>query len=364
MYDFVPSISIDRNFQLGFCEEPPYPKSLPEFQRLFPDEASCARYLIKIRWPSGFECPKCKTIAEPFYYPQRISVMRCRKCRRDTGLLVGSVMERSRVPLSVWFWAAYHMTSQTPGMSAVQFQRQLGLTRYETAFQILHRMRAGMVRANQEQIGGNSDNHVEVDEVFVGGKTRGKGSGNHNQVIVAGAVEVKWRKGDSKLNKRRSGRMAGRIRLSVVPDRSAASLCGFVQKAIKPKSLVVTDGWHAYRGLGMMGYQPVAVPANGDIEITEEHLPMIHLVFSNLKTWLLGIHHGVSHQHLQAYLNEFAFRFNRRFYPFSAFRSLLGIASVVTSPTYEGLYSGVWTHPNCINQQSQLTPSQLAMAKE
>jgi len=169
-------------------------------------------------------------------------------------------------------------------MQAVQFQRQLGLTRYEPTFQILHKLRAGMVRANQDTIGGNSDDHVEVDEVFVGGKTRGKGSGNHNQVIVAGALEVKWRKGNSKLNNRKSGRIAERVRLSVVPDRSANSLCGFVQCAVKPKSLVVTDGWHAYRGIGMMGYQPVAIPANGDVEITEGHLPMIHLVFSNLKT--------------------------------------------------------------------------------
>ena len=133
-------------------------------------------------------------------------------------------MERSRVPLSVWFWAAYLLTSQTPGMSAVQFQRQLGLTRYETAFQILHKLRAGMVRANQDQIGGKPDDHVEVDEAWVGGRTRGIGSGNRNQVLVAGAVEVKWRKGDSKLNNRKSGRIAGRIRVAVVPDRSAPSL--------------------------------------------------------------------------------------------------------------------------------------------
>jgi len=333
-------------------KEPPFlfgevfPKSLPEFQRLFPDEAACAAYLEKAKWPDGFECPHCKTAGLPYRFTERPKVLRCRKCERDTGLAAGTVMQDTHTSLSTWFWAAYLMTSQTQGMSAVQFQRQLGLSRYETAFQMLHKLRAGMVRANQDPIGGNSDDHIEVDEVFVGGKTRGKGSGNHNQVIVAGAVEVKWRKSDSKLNKRKSGRIAGRIRLSVVPDRSANSLCGFVQKAVKPKSLVVTDGWHAYRGIGAVGYQGVAIPANGDYEITEEHLPMIHLVFSNLKSWLLGIHHGVSHQHLQAYLNEFTFRFNRRFYPFGSFKSLLGIAGGTTSPTYATLYSGSWHHPN------------------
>jgi len=343
----MPSI-VSLQEQSGRGNVMPFPRSLPEFQKLFPDDLACMNYLSGVPWPDGFECSQCGTVAEPYRYPQRPGVLRCRKCRRDFSITSGTAMERTRVPLSVWFWAAYLLTSQTPGMSAVQFQRQLGLKRYETAFQILHKLRAGMVRSNQDQIGGHSDDHVEVDEVFIGGKTRGKGSGNHNQVIVAGAVEVKWRKGDSKLNKRKSGRVAGRVRLSVVPDRSANSLCGFVKAAVKPSSLVVTDGWYAYRGIGMMGYQPVAIPANGDVEITEEHLPMIHLVFSNLKAWLLGIHHGVSHQHLQAYLNEFTFRFNRRFYPFSAFRSLLGIASGATSPTYDGLYSGEWQHPGLL----------------
>ena len=251
------------------------------------------------------------------------------------------------MPLSVWFWAAFLVSAQTPGMSAVQFQRQLGLSCYETAFLILHKLRSGMVRPDQDQIGGCSDDHVEVDEAWVGGRTRGGGSGNRNQVLVAGAVEVKWRKGESKLNNRRGGRIAGRVRLAIVPDRSSSSLCGFVKNAIKPGAIVVTDGWKAYRGIEHIGYQPVPVPSNGDHEITEEHLPMIHLVFSNLKTWLKGTHHGVSHQHLQAYLNEFTFRFNRRFHPLSAFRSLLGIAGGATSPTYEGLYSGEWCHPCC-----------------
>jgi len=125
-------------------------------------------------------------------------------------------MERTHTPLSVWFWAAYLVASQTPGMSAVQFQRQLGLPRYETAFQILHKLRAGMVRPDQDRIGGNPGEHVEADETYVGGRTRGKGRGVHDMVLVAGAVEVKQRKPGGSLNKRRSGRYAGRVRLAVV----------------------------------------------------------------------------------------------------------------------------------------------------
>ena len=136
-------------------------------------------------------------------------------------------------------------------------------------------------------------------------------------------------------------------RLAVVLDRSAESLCGFVESTVAPGSLIVTDDWSGYAGLGKRGYEHFAVAECGDPEVAEQYLPIIHLVFANLKTWLIGIHHGVSHQHLQAYLNEFTFRFNRRFYPFNAFRSLLGIAGDTSAPTYAELYSGEWRHPTC-----------------
>ena len=304
----------------------PFPHSLPEFQRLFPDDAACAAYLEKARWGDGFACPHCGTAGEPFHFENRPGVLRCRKCRQNTGLTVGTVMERSHTPLNVWFWAAYLVASQTPGMSAVQFQRQLGLSRYETAFQILHKLRSGMVRPNQDRIGGQPKNHVEVDETWVGGRTRGEGRGVHHKVPVSCAIEVRHRKPGTKLDNRKDGRYAGRVRLAVVLDRSAESLCGFVESTVAPGSLIVTDDWSGYAGLGKRGYEHFAVAECGDSEVAEQYLPIIHLVFANLKTWLIGIHHGVSHQHLQAYLNEFTFHFNRRFYPFNAFRSLLGIA--------------------------------------
>ncbi len=183
-------------------EDLPFPVSLPEFQRLFPDDAACAVYLEKTRWSDGFACPHCGVIGEPFRFENRPGVLRCRACRKDTGLTVGTVMERSHVPLSTWFWAAYLVTSQTPGMSAIQFQRQLGLSRYETAFQLLHKLRAGMVRPDRDRIGGLPKVHVEVDETLVGGRTRGEGPGVHHKVLVAAAVEVRQRKPGTKLDKR------------------------------------------------------------------------------------------------------------------------------------------------------------------
>ncbi len=127
-------------------DELAFPHSLPEFQRMFPDEAACAAYLERARWREGFVCPHSAVADEPRYISTRRSVLRCRHCRRDTSLTAGTAMERTHTPLSAWFLAAYLVASQTPGISAVQFQRQLGLSRYETAFQILHKLRAGMVR--------------------------------------------------------------------------------------------------------------------------------------------------------------------------------------------------------------------------
>jgi hypothetical protein len=250
-------------------------------------------------------------------------------------------MQSSHTPLSTWFWGAYLMTTQTPGQSAVQFQRQLALSRYETAFQILHKLRAGMVRPERDTIGG--EHPVEVDECLIGGETRGEGRGVHHKSIVVGAIEVRSRTDDGKKHKRRV--YAGRLRLRVVPDRSADALTGFVKDNVTLGSILRTDGWTGYPGLPEIGYRHEALTLGGDPDKAEAHLPMIHLVFSNLKTWIKGTHHSrIEPKHLQAYLNEYVFRFNRRFYPMTAFHSVLGIASRSVPPTYAQLYSGEWTH--------------------
>ena len=324
----------------------PFPRSLPDFQRLFPDDAACASYLEKIRWEYGFTCPHCGTVGEPFRFANRPQVLRCRNCRSDIALKAGTVMQDTRTPLSTWFWAAYLVASHTAGMSATQFQRQLGLTRYETAFQILHKLRAGMVRPDRDQIGATGS-HVEVDETWIGGNTRGGGKGVHDQTLVVAAVEVRERapKGGVKTTPRRGGRYAGRLRMGVAPNRGRLALTSFVQSAVLPGTMVITDAAPSYARLGGLGYEHLPVVEANDPAVAEAYLPIVHLVFSNLKSWLQGCHHGVSPKHLQAYLNEFTFRFNRRFYPFNAFRSLLGIGGETASPTYAELYAGDWQHP-------------------
>lgn len=200
-----------------------FPTTLPEFQKVFPDDDACAKYLEHLRWPQGFSCPKCGAIGEPYRFAKRTSVvLRCRTCHANVSLTASTVMRGSRMPLSVWFWGAYLVTTQTPGQSALQFQRQLGLSRYETAFQLLHKLRAGMVRSERDIIG--SQYPVEVDEAFVGGRTKGEGRGVHHMAIVIGAVEIRQKapKKNGELPKRKS--YAGRLRLCVIPNRESKTL--------------------------------------------------------------------------------------------------------------------------------------------
>jgi predicted RNA-binding Zn-ribbon protein involved in translation (DUF1610 family) len=333
-----------------------FPKSLPEFQKVFPDDSACQKYLESLRWSNGFVCPTCGVAGEPYRFPTRSSVvLRCRACKKNTSLTAGTVMQSTHTPLSVWFWGAYLVTTQTPGQSALQFQRQLGLSRYETAFQILHKLRSGMVRPDRERIGG--EYAVEMDECFVGGRTRGEGRGNHNKATVIGAVEVRLKKPtDDKAKSQHQHHKggvpikkrvyAGRLRLSLIEDRSTKNITTFATNNLAPNSTVRTDGWKCYDELLDLGFNHEPVKLRGDREKADAHLPMIHLVFSNLKTWINGTHHGrIERHHLQAYLNEFVFRFNRRFYPMTSFNSVLGLAARSIPPTYESLYSGKWVHP-------------------
>jgi transposase-like protein len=339
------------------------PKTLPDFQQQFPNEEACIAYLYVMRFPDGFVCHYCKMhereAGPPYTFAGRRTVYRCRSCRRDTSLTAGTIMHRSRQPLCTWFWAAFLVTGLTPGMSAVQFKKMLGIERYETAFQMVHKLRAAMVRPERDPIGQQFP--VEVDETFVGGATQGKGRGVTDKVLVMGAIEVMPRRESDQRGRRnpnilggkppthRGGHgrcvVAGRLRLQVVPDRKQETLVPFVQANVTPGAEVRTDGWIGYEPLTARGYGHKAVAACGDHAKTDKHLPMIHIAFGNLDAWLLGTHHGVSPKHLQAYLNEYVFRFNRRFWPMVALDSVLGIAVRAEAPTYAGLYEGSWRHP-------------------
>jgi transposase-like protein len=242
-------------------------------------------------------------------------------------------------------------------MSALQFQRQLGIKRYETAFLMLHKLRAAMVRPERDRIGARWP--VEIDETFVGGATQGEGRGQHHKTLVVGMVEVLPRKkalgpdpnlpsGQRPQHRGGHGRslIAGRLRLQVISNRKQETLEPLVLANVQKEAEVRTDGWTGYDNLHKLGYSHTAVPVRGDQAKTAQHLPMIHIVFENLDAWLLGTHHGVSPAHLQGYLNEFVFRFNRRFWPMVGFDSVLKIAARVQSLTDRDFYESAQASSN------------------
>lgn len=294
--------------------------------------------MVDSRWPDGFSCPRCSCAEHYWKAPRRL--FQCKKCGYQTSVMAGTVMHRSKMPLPTWFWAAYLVTTHTPGMSAVQFARQAAISNYETAFMMLHKLRAAMVKEGREKLRGT----VEVDESYVGGQKEGpSGRGAKGKTIVAAAVEVRSRE-DGK------GTYAGRLRLRVVQDVSGRTLCRFVKDTVESKAVVRTDGWGGYNDLKSLGYAH-----RPEIEGTQKNaaklFPHVHRVFSNLKSWLIGTHHGVSPQHLPAYLNEYVFRFNRRGTPMAAFQTVLGLADERIGPTYDQIYgvakkeSNAWVHP-------------------
>ena len=239
-------------------------------------------------------------------------IRKCRKCSYQVSVTAGTVLHRTRLSLRDWFSAAYLVATHTPGISAVQLQRQLGLRRYETAWGLLQKLRRAMVRPERDRISGE----VEVDETYVGGVEVGRRGGrvrDSTKTIVVGAVEIR-------------GQGSGRVRLSVIEDLSAASLVGFLEQSVAPCSVVHTDGWGGYRPLANKGYDRRR-ETQGHAKNAVKLFPRVHRVFSNLKTWLAGTHHGVGEQHLQHYLNEYVFRFNRRRAPMAAFQSLLGLTT-------------------------------------
>lgn len=316
---------------------PEYPMTLLDFQRMFPNETACLRYLENIRWPGGFTCGKCANIAEPFRLSTHPRKLKCRSCHHVESVTADTVMHRSKTSIHVWFWAAYLVATQTPGISALELQKKLGIKRYETAFQILHKLRATMVRPGRDKIG--AEWPIELDIIFIGGKTRSGVQGKTNQVPVIIAVEIRRQEiRDDNTNKVLKRALAGRIRAQKLLNKTASAVDPFVRDCIAPGATITSDDGHEFTNLLSLGYKHQAVPMHGDRIKMDSYLPMVSRVTANLKTWIDGTFHGVGKPHLQTYLNEFMFRFNRRFFRASSFLTLLGLGVLHTGLTYREVY--------------------------
>lgn len=276
-----------------------YPGSTGDFHAWFSTDADCLDYLEWLRWPHGFVCPDC---GHGGGWRMDDGRFRCTACDSRTSVTAGTIFDRTRTPLTVWFTACWLFATAKDGVSALNAKRVLEIGSYQTAWAMLHRLRSVLVRPGRDRLAGR----VEVDETFIGGEEPGLpgGRAKGKKVLTGVAVEVREPKG------------IGRCRMAPLRDASSVSLHAFVEDHVDTGATVITDGWPGYLGLAALGYvhdrrSQWAARARGDDP--DALLPAVHRVASLTKRWLLGTHQGaVEDAHLPSYLNEFVFRFNRR----------------------------------------------------
>lgn len=314
--------------QLGPQPGSDYPTSLSEFLDWFQTEAECWHYLVKVRWPNGFSCPRCGH-GDAWLSARRLFV--CAGCGKNTSAIAGTIFEGTRLPLLTWFRAIWFVSSQKDGISAKALQEALGIGSYKAAWTMLHKIRTAMRRTSPDLLSGE----IEVDETFVGGPRPGKvGRGALNKQIVIIAVE------------KPTGHVQrgyGRMRTRVIPDCKRKTLEDFVTDTCEHGSVIYTDGLKEYKGLPKLGYEHHATAVSQTNDPAHVALPAVHRVASLFKRWLLGTHQGgIAEQHLDAYLDEFVFRFNRRKSRRRGllFYRLMCLAVEATPTTYERI---VWS---------------------
>jgi len=274
-----------------------FPTTLIEFDRRFATEEACRDYLMHVRWPDGWRCPRC---AHDKAWHTARQVLHCAACGHQSSLTAGTVMHSTKKPLMLWFKAMFLMATQKSGVSATTLQEHLGLSA-PTAWTWLHKLRQVMVVPGRKPLRGR----VEIDDTYIG-KAQGRGRRKGKRSLVVIAVEDR-------------GSTMGRARMQAVADASGESFMAVVQTAVAKGSRVHTDGWDGYREVSAQGYKHERDVLNSEPTQPARHakaaavFPNVHQLATLLKRWLLGTHQGaVREKHVQAYLDEFVFRFNRR----------------------------------------------------
>ncbi len=298
--------------------------SIIDFQNRFRDDTSCARFLFEKRWPGGFICPKCGN-GRVSLLRSRAHTLECLDCGRQTSAPAGTVMHRSKLPLTVWFWAAHLMATHSNGMSALQLKNQLGIS-YRAAWLLTQKLRRSMVDPEREPLEGV----VEIDQTEMPFRDAQSylNPDKSGKILVIGAVEVmdrtrKQRQKPLKIGAKYLDTLSGRIRLQAIPSNQAKHIHHFVRANIKPGATLLSDGHQSYLNLKEYRHDPRVVGTIAGHVV----LPWIHRVFSLMKRWGLGTYHGLRRRHIDTYLNEFVFRYNRRFYRHISFETILGLAA-------------------------------------
>jgi transposase-like protein len=299
------------------------PPSLQQFMTDFPDDTACADWLARKRWPDGFVCPSCE-YRHGWKLESKPWTFECAGCGKQTSVTAGTIMHRTHLPLRTWFLAAHLVATHSNGISALQIMAKLGIGSYKSAWLLLQKLRKSMV--DPEPLEGI----IEIDETSIVHRTKddsvagGQGRSHEGKMLIAGAVECLP-----------NGR-PGRIRLEVIQDYSAKTLQDFVRRNTTAGSTALTDGFSSYRNMEGRTHQRKVV-GSMDAHVL---LPWTHRVFSNLKRLALGVYHGFRRRHIQAYLDEFVFRWNRRRHTRSAFDRLLGICLKAQPVSYRMLVDG------------------------
>jgi len=274
-----------------------YPKDFQEFLVFFKSEEDCWNYISEMRWPEGYICPKCGSNK---YWLTENKLIHCSECEYQCSITAGTIFHGTRKPLLLWFHIMWWVAAQKTGASAYNLMDFMGFGSYETAWSWLQKLRRAMVRPDRDKLSGE----IEVDETYIGGVEIGNGKqgrGAVTKTLVVVATECK-------------GKQIGRVRFKCIPDASAENLIGFIDENVEENSTVITDGWSGYSPLSSSKtykHQVKIISSSG--QEAHELLPHVHMVNSLVKRWLNGTHQGkVSPKHLANYLDEFAFRFNRK----------------------------------------------------
>jgi transposase-like protein len=290
-----------------------------DFQKQFPDEEACYNYLVKVKWPNGYTCPKCSH--NQYYKVKRRKLFQCKQCGHQASVTAGTVFHKLRHPLLRLFWAAFLMASSKKGISALELQRKLNIRSYQTAWLLEHKLRKAMVSSGKFPL----KIMVETDETYVGGAQEGKaGRGARGKSLVAGAVEVNP-----------ETEAMGRAYLQKIQTHSTSELGAFINNRVAKGTKVKTDGLPSYNFLDAE-YEHITTKAK-DVDNKGELLPKVHIVIANLKMWLRGTFNRYPEKHIQSYLDEYAFRFNRRWKIDSIFDKLLNRCISTTTITYAEL---------------------------
>jgi len=288
------------------------PRTFFEFQEQFANDEHVEEWFVRWRWPEGVRCPSCSSLEMTRLRTRRL--WQCRSCRKQCSVTSGTAMHRTKVPLRVWAYALWLMGTRRVSVSALQLQRETGLGSYETAWWLLHKVRATLDETKSPKL---SRGVIETDESMVGGsdgrKARRLGRGGRWLIVAVERTQVTKtaRNGDV-----RSYMASGSVRAEVATAVSKDGLARFITSNIEPGATVGTDGWNGYHQLTGLGYrhekvvQGVSRPKKR--AVVESSLPKVHLFFSNLKAWLNGTFHGVSGRYLRLYVQEHTYRFNRR----------------------------------------------------